>query len=74
MALHKLWDELARADMPASGKAFWIPSANCHLLEWGASTPSGTPASMLYINTAGTTTATVVYADVDGTWTAITVA
>lgn len=73
MAMHQLADWLLRASLPASGKAFYIPSASKHLIQWGSGAPSGTPAAMLYFNTGGTTTTTVLYADVNGTWTALTI-
>jgi hypothetical protein len=71
--LHRVVEMLKRGALPASGYAFWIPTASKHLLRWGAEAPSGTPDAVMYINTAGTTTTTIVYVDVAGTWTALTI-
>lgn len=71
--LHQVKAMLESGDLPPSGKAFWIPSASKHLVQWGAGAPSGTATAMFYINTAGTTTSTVLYGNVNGTWTVLTV-
>jgi hypothetical protein len=64
---------LMSAIAPPSGKAVYIKAINKHLIQWGAAAPSGTPAAILYFNTAGVTTATVLYVDVAGTWTVLNI-